>query len=270
MLLHKRLKALVVGTTVEPLARKLYDALRGRTGKNHPGQLLPLTAASKAYDEQTSAVMRRVLKSTSNCIDVGAHRGSILTEILGVAAFGRHFAFEPLPDCYEFLKNAFPAVSVHRVALSDTVGEASFQQVTSSPAYSGLRRRRYDRPQELVEEITVQTELLDNMIPQSAEIDFIKIDVEGAELQVLRGATKTIRRCRPTIVFEHGLGAADYYGTTPEMIYDFFENRGYRISLMESWLQKGDSLSKSELCDRFYKGLDFYFLACAESLSPAS
>lgn len=265
----KRLKSLIVGSPVEPLARKLYGALGARMGKGHPDHLIALSAINKAYDDQTLAVMSRVLTSTSNCIDVGAHRGSILKEILAVAPLGQHFAFEPLPDCYEYLESSFPTVSVHRMALADSAGESTFQQVTSSPEYSGLRRRRYDRPQEFVVEIKVQSELLDNVIPQLVKIDFIKIDVEGAELQVLQGAVKTIRRCRPTIVFEHGLGAADYYGTTPEMIYDFFSGCGYLISLMESWLKEGAPLSKRELCDRFYNGLDFYFLAYSATIPPA-
>ena len=58
-------------------------------------------------------------------------------------------------------------------------------------------------------------------MPKDFPIHFMKIDVEGAELQVLRGAIQTILKYKPVIVFEHGLGAADHYGTKPEDIYDF-------------------------------------------------
>lgn len=44
----------------------------------------------------------------------------------------------------------------------------------------------------------------------------MKIDVEGSELQVLRGAARVIRRDQPVIVFEDGRGAADLCGTRPD------------------------------------------------------
>lgn len=44
-------------------------------------------------------------------------------------------------------------------------------------------------------------------------IDFVMIDVEGDELQMLRGNVRTIARGRQTVVLEHDIGAADYYGT---------------------------------------------------------
>ncbi len=61
---------------------------------------------------------------------------------------------------------------------------------------------------------------LDEMIPTDQTIDFIEIDVEGAELQVLQGGVETIRGFQPTIVFEHGIGAAGHYGTKPEQVFE--------------------------------------------------
>jgi hypothetical protein len=100
------------------------------------------------------------------------------------------------------------------------------------------------------------------VIPEDAHIDFIKIDVEGAELQVLRGATATIRRCRPVIVFEHGVGAADCYGTTPEQVYDVLtEDTDLRLWLMSDWLRGRAALGRNHFCEQFYQHLNYYFVA---------
>lgn len=217
------------------------------------------------YDEQTVAVMSRHLTSTSNCIDVGAHTGDILQEMLRLAPHGWHFAFEPLPGIYRQLVARFghlSNVALHNIALGNTAGTVPFQHVVGNPGYSGFRRRRYDRPDEPVEEISVRTAPLDSIIPSHLPIHFVKIDVEGAELQVLEGATQVVRRSRPLIVFEHGLGAADCYGTTPEDIFRLLSDEcSLRISLMAGWLAGKAPLSEAEFSHRFHAGMDYYFLA---------
>lgn len=217
------------------------------------------------YDIETFAVMDRSLRADSNCVDIGSHSGEILQEMLRRSPQGRHSAFEPLPQFYQSLRERFrdnDNVAIYCVALSDRIGEATFQHVVTNPAYSGLRRRRYDRPDERVEEITVRTAPLDSILPPSLDIHFIKIDVEGAELQVLRGAVGTLRRCRPLIVFEHGLGAADYYGTASENVYDLLSAEcGLDISLIESWLANAPPLSRQAFSEQFHSGANYYFLA---------
>jgi FkbM family methyltransferase len=218
------------------------------------------------YDVQTIEVMQRRLRPESNAADVGCHSGEILREILKLAPDGRHLAFEPLPGIFAMLEAQFGGnshVSLFNIALSDAAGTVEFQHVVSNPAYSGLRKRRYDGPDTLVEKITVETAPLDALVPESMSLDFIKIDVEGGELQVLRGAVETIARCRPAIVFEHGLGAADYYGTTPEQVYDLLSDVGLRCFLMSDWLATDGkrSLGRQAFCDEFYLGRNYYFLA---------
>ena len=211
--------------------------------------------------------MQRVLREDSNCIDVGCHVGSILKEMLRLAPRGRHFAFEPLPDLYQGLLQAFgntANLTFYDYALSDTAGPATFQHVVSNPGYSGLRRRRYDRPHEELREITVRTNLLDALIPADVPVRFIKVDVEGGELQVFRGAAATIKRSRPYMVFEHGLGAADCYGTSPESVYDLLAGQcGLRLALMADWLQgDGDpALGREDFCEQFYRHHNYYFMA---------
>ncbi|MEZ4983026.1 MAG: FkbM family methyltransferase [Saprospiraceae bacterium] len=68
--------------------------------------------------------------------------------------------------------------------------KTTFNYVVSNPAYSGLQKRRYDRPNEIDEKIEVETDLLDNVLAEDTRIDFMKIDVEGGEFFVLKGAQK--------------------------------------------------------------------------------
>lgn len=222
---------------------------------------------NKLYDTQTVEIMKRVLSEADSAIDIGCHQGSMLTEMLKIAPKGRHHAFEPLPNLFASLRQEFSwntNISLHELALSDATGVVTFQHVVSNPGYSGLRQRRYDRENEKISEIHVQTARLDDVIANDIDIRFVKIDVEGVELQVLLGGRELIRRCKPVIVFEHGLGAADYYGTTPENVFDLLvEDCGLRCFTMEQWLASngGNSLERAEFCDEFRSGRNFYFLA---------
>lgn len=177
--------------------------------------------------------LRLLLKSNltenSNCIDIGAYRGRMLTEIMSVAPHGKHIAYEPLPHIHRYLVKHFPSVDVRLAAVSDEEGKKSFTYVKDEPARSGFRETTY--PKQLqVEKISVRTEVLDRSLPAGYVPAFIKIDVEGAELQVFEGALETISKYKPIIVFEHGKGASSHYGTQPRHIYEFLHDKaGLRI-----------------------------------------
>ena len=224
----------------------------------------PTTAAEKnaRYDAETLDVMRRVLKVNSNCVDVGAHCGSVLRQMLELAPNGEHLAFEPLPGFAEHLRTSFPQVRVFEVALSDNAGPTTFQHVVTNPAYSGLRQRNYPSDHEDIRDITVNTDRLDSLVADGYTAALIKIDVEGAELGVLRGAIGVIKRSRPYIVFEHGLGAANHYGTVPGDVYDLLSGQcGLKVSLMRRWLSGEPPLSRAAFIRLYERGREFYYLA---------
>lgn len=222
---------------------------------------IPITK-NHQYDIQAKKVIKKVLKANSICVDIGCHEGEFLDLFLKYAPDGKHMGFEPLPDYYQALvKNYGEKCQIYPQALSDKKGESTFNYVISNPAYSGLQKRNYDKPNEEDTSITVKTDLLDQLIDPKTTIDFIKIDVEGGEYQVLKGATKTIKRCQPTIIFEHGLGAADVYGTTPEMVYELLEEEcGLQVATMKAYLKGQQGFSKAEFCRHFYDNLDYYFI----------
>lgn len=181
-------------------------------------------------DHATEVILTSVLRASSNAIDVGANRGDVLASIVRLAPHGRHIAFEPIPDLCERLATRFPDVEVRCAAASDTSGQTEFSHVVGAPAYSGLRRRG-GLPADAgeVRSIEVRVERIDDVVEADYVPTLLKIDVEGAELGVLRGASETLARHRPFVLFEHGLGGADLYGTHPTEVFDLLTASGLRI-----------------------------------------
>jgi FkbM family methyltransferase len=169
-------------------------------------------------NEHLRMLLAFTLAPDSNCIDVGAHTGDVLRDMVRLAPSGRHIAFEPLPDFHAELVRAFPDVDVRCSALSTEAGETSFTYVKSNPGYSGFRERTYPG-KERIEKIVVRREPLASVLPDDYVPRLIKIDVEGAEYEVLKGGIETIARHRPIVYFEHGQGSTDHYGTHPRQIH---------------------------------------------------
>jgi FkbM family methyltransferase len=174
------------------------------------------------YDVELSSVIGRVLKLDSTFIDIGAHRGLILDVGIRHALQGTFHAFEPLPYLAKLLRRKYHGnshVKLYELALSDTVGTTTFYIDKASMGLSAPLDR--DSRSAEVETCTVTLARLDDLLPE-AWPDMIKIDVEGAELGVLRGALKLLARSRPVVAFEHGLGGANRFGTLPEDVFDLF------------------------------------------------
>ena len=116
--------------------------------------------------------------------------------------------------------------------MSDEVGEVSFVLVRESPGYSGLRARTYDHPV-TTEDIRVKVRMLDEFRSELAGLRYIKIDCEGGEYGVLRGAHEVISENRPIVSFECGDASLINYSHASGDIYDFFEALSYRIVSIE-------------------------------------
>jgi len=90
---------------------------------------------------------------------------------------------------------------------------------------------------------------LDDALPSDVRIDFIKIDVEWAEFEVLEGAKSTIKKYKPYILFEHAKIHNLEYVTTPKILYDLLVTEcGLAIYCLGG---KGP-LSKGDLVNVYY------------------
>ena len=221
-----------------------------------------LPVPEEVYDEQTEEIMRRALRRRGTFVDVGCHMGKFLDVALAIAPTAPHFGFEPLPPFAEHLRQRYagaPNVTILPVALSDTTGETSFVYNLDVPTHSGFRERDYPFPGTRRETITVAARRLDEALPDGP-VHMIKVDVEGGELLVLRGASRLLREQRPAVVFEFGLGAADHYGHGPRDVFDFFAEHGMRVFTLEGLLAGHPPLTLVEL-EREYQGGQYYFAA---------
>lgn len=161
----------------------------------------------------------------ATAVDVGANIG-VYSSVLA-RKFGRVVAFEANPRLHRRLRAAVPAsVELRGSGLSDAAGRATLRipLANGAPAFgfASLSSASLD-PSAAVEEVQVSLARLDDSAPD--RIDFLKIDVEGHELQVLEGGAATIARTRPVALVEceerHVAGA-------PARLFDFFGRLGYQ------------------------------------------
>ena len=219
---------------------------------------------NQRYDDYTRTILRKTLKPDSNCVDIGCHKGEILDLMIKGAPRGKKIGFEPIPELFQFLVSKYledPNVTISQVALYDTTGTTTFQHVLNAPAYSGIKKRKYDGKHVKIDQISVETGLLDDIIPTDVFIDLVKIDVEGAEFRVMKGGVATLKRCKPVIIFEFGLGAADFYNSKPNELHAFLTREcGMKISTLKGFLDHAPELSESGFCSMFNEGSEYYFV----------
>lgn len=208
----------------------LDDAVR-KAEENWPSKQL---RREKRDNRHVAAMLAALVGPDDHCVDVGAHKGDVLRQFVRLAPNGRHVAFEPVPSLFEGLEREFGSapVELHRVALSETDGEAEFTFYPEHPGLSGLGEAAVpaDAPRE---RFTVPVRRLDDVLADHPAPSLIKIDVEGAELGLLRGAEQTLARAKPAILIEHGVHAARAFGATSEDIFDALTAPGLRVFDMD-------------------------------------
>ncbi len=147
-------------------------------------------------------IEKEIKQLNGSCIDVGAHIGKhTLTMAKTLGNKSRIISIEPNKTNVALLKdnlrlNRLNNVEVHEVVCSDKNGQVTFYRNEFHPASNSMKRSLDSQ------EVILPSETLDTIAGNIKDLVLIKIDVEGAEDLVLKGASKLLKNNHPKILFE--------------------------------------------------------------------
>jgi len=184
-------------------------------------------------------LLQRIIKPDDIVFDIGAHQGAWSREVLSIAELEKLYAFEPIPQIFTELQNnlsSYLNLFLINCAISSRNGTRTFYWYAGDSSISEMSNL-YQRKE--VEEnlnihiipIEVQTQTLDSFCDENAitHIDFLKIDTEGAELEVLQGASRLLKENRICYLqFEYG-GTYSDAGITLKEVCKLLTKFSYRV-----------------------------------------
>ena len=177
-------------------------------------------------------ILQSLLGAGDTFLDIGANHGSYSLMAAPAVKEGRVLAFEPHPRLAELLRGSFAAnrfrnAEVFDVACADRNGEATLYVPRTMSGIGGLYesfsggngRLRFNVPVRRLDDILAGQTLPGTVV--------MKLDVEGSEMAVLRGARELIRKHRPLILLELNPASARAAGYSVEDLLQFLRGCGY-------------------------------------------
>lgn len=248
-------------TAMERLRKFHYRALTSPTPVTwhrdvrimlHPHDgLSSILATSGFYEPHELMVLKKLLQSGDTFIDCGANIGFYTLYAASLVGLtGRVLAFEPSVREMTRLQenialNSLPQISTFTCALSDHEGSAQFN-IAEGAGENTLADSFGYTDTALTERVTVQLRTLDNLAKEHAikSLRLIKIDVEGAELHVLRGAKEILTQFRPAILFEVFPAALLRMQSTASEIDNFLRALNYSFYSIDSVTAQWQAVAK--------------------------
>jgi len=206
-------------------------------GKNH-GFLMNLDLSDWAqrmtyflaryYELGVARVLELLLRPGDRFVDIGANIGMITLHARSlVGSSGRIDCFEPNPDCVDLLQknlaiNEIQNVVVHQCALAEASGALTLSLTSGHSGTATLA----DVGTKAVRKIVVDVRVGDDVLTEAPQL--IKIDVEGFELQVLRGLRSTLTIHKPFVITELIERQLALAGTSVREMADYLFSLNYR------------------------------------------
>ena len=206
-----------------------------------------------AYESETVEIVKRIARPGMTALDIGAHVGyytTLLSKLVGDA--GRVIAFEPHPRIAAKLRHnvrRLKNVTVEQVAVTDKQGDDVLYDFLAESGGSSLRYNADEHGwakerlagRELAPRVienlpmvsyVVKTVPLDSYLSRRniERVDFIKMDIEGAEATAIRGMERTVGRSGPLwMIMEFNPGVLRTFGTDPLELWGTLRRLGFGV-----------------------------------------
>jgi FkbM family methyltransferase len=188
-------------------------------------QALSLYFGDRDFEEleQIQYILENI-KEDEVFADVGASFG-LFSSVVADNTEAEVYSFEPLrlntsfqrlnQELYDY------KFSVNRVAVADEEGETELNVSNNSHGQNDISSKREAGDTQSVDKIRLDEEL--------DEVDYVKIDTEGAEIKVLRGMEKLLEDCQPVILLElHNSDLQSNFNSSKKEVLDFLNSKGYQ------------------------------------------
>jgi FkbM family methyltransferase len=187
-----------------------HDYVRMGLGRSRANWLaLSRRQYQRVCDARLNFLPKEITSSLRTCVDAGANEGNWTEALLSVFAPERVIAVECEPRLVGPLRtrlSSFPCVEVVDAALAESDGTATFHQLRH-PAGSSLLKPRTDIVREfaanswdVIAEVSVKKISYDQLVAKEAEVSILKIDIQGAEMEVLSNSREGLQRTKSVIM----------------------------------------------------------------------
>ncbi|MTV39990.1 FkbM family methyltransferase [Duganella radicis] len=210
------------------------------------------------YEKEEATMMENLVADGDNFFDIGANIGWYALNIAASRRATTVYAFEPIPTTYGHLStnlalNASANIKPHNFGLSERAGEFTFYY---PPEGSGNASAVNLTGRDDVRTAQCQVRTLDDYTAETgARVDFIKCDVEGAELLVFKGGLQTIARDKPIVLSEILRKWSAKFNYNPNEIFTLFRGLGYEVYTAED-----GRLARFGLMDEHTIPTNYFFL----------
>lgn len=205
------------------LCRLLTIPQRGYRIRFHPANLPTNLWIDPSYREEALSFFQAYLKPGDRVIDVGANVGdTVLTSALKVGKNGHVTGVEAHPRTFKFLTDNIAMNKAANVSLiHSAVGDAQGTVQFSDSRYDDMNHVNGGT-------LLVPVNTLDELIPPAEPLALLKVDVEGYELPVFKGAQETLE-CSRCVYFEVGDRMCRHFGYTPAELLSEVMRHGFHL-----------------------------------------
>ncbi len=207
------------------------------------------------YESENFCFLKSSCAPGAVVLDIGAHIGLFATVAASLPAVEKVFAFEPAPNTVPVLKQTISinqqngAVEAVNEAMGKETGMITFY-ISDEEADNSNSIISYKEDRKL-NGVEVCINTIDNFVKARNldRVDFIKIDVEGAEFDTIRGGIETFKQFQPCIILAIHPEPIAKKGDKLEDIYDFLLSMNYNITCNKKFISKAAFCANKEMID---------------------